>query len=110
MNIVTVFAGREPNLKILVKYLQKALELKMIDEVHFWNNTRNSHEFYLKSISNLKRISPTANYVEIRPEIIDNSIEINVNKEIHIKIIQINNIEIILQFFTQNETGINLYD
>ena len=35
MNIVTVFAGREPNLKILVKYLQKALDLKMIDDVHF---------------------------------------------------------------------------
>ena len=101
MNIVTVFAGREPNLKILVKYLQKALELKMIDEVHLWNNTRNSHdEFYLKSISNLKRISSTSNYVEITPEIIDNSFEININKA-HIKISQIdelnqNNIEIIL--------------
>jgi len=81
MNIVTVFAGREPNLKILVKYLKKALEMKMIDEVHFWNNTRNSHdEFYLKSISNLKRISPTANYVEIRPEIIDNSYQNYSNK------------------------------
>jgi hypothetical protein len=57
-NIVTVFAGREKNLKILSKYLITALELNIIQEVHFWNYTRNKEdEVYLTSISNLKKIS-----------------------------------------------------
>ena len=44
MNIVSIFAGRKNNLEILNKYLQKALYLKIIDEVHFWNNTRNKED------------------------------------------------------------------
>ena len=38
-NILTVFAGRKNNLEILIKYLKKALELKILDEIHFWNYT-----------------------------------------------------------------------
>lgn len=72
MNIVSIFAGRKKNLEILNKYLQKALDLKIIDEVHFWNNTRNKEdEDYLKSISNLKRSSKNLEYI-ISPEIINN--------------------------------------
>lgn len=91
MNIITIFAGRKSNIEILKKYLQKALELKIIDEVHFWNNTRNlDDENYLKTISNLKRTSSikSGNYILINPVIIDNSFEINVkaSNDIHIKI------------------------
>ena len=89
--ILTIFAGREQNLNILYKYLQKALELNIIHEVHFWNNTRNvSDEEYLKTISNLKRTSSCGdgNYVLITPLIINNSFELNVkaSNDIHIKI------------------------
>jgi hypothetical protein len=50
-NILTIFSGREACLNILCKYLKKALELKIIDEVHFWNNTKiTSDEDYIKSI------------------------------------------------------------
>ena len=89
--ILTVFAGREPNLKVLCKYLQKALDLNIIHEVHFWNNTRNiSDENYLKTISNLRRSSSygSGKYILITPFIINNSFELNVKapNDIHIKI------------------------
>lgn len=92
MNILSVFAGRKPNLQILRKYLKKALDSNIIDEVHFWNNTRNAYdEEYLKTISNLKRTSSTnsGNYIIITPMISsDNSFELNVkaSNDIHIKI------------------------
>ena len=91
MNIVSIFAGRKPNIDILKKYLQTALDLNIINEVHFWNNTRNSYdEDYLKNISNLKRTSSTGNgnYILITPIISNNSFELNVkaSNDIHIKI------------------------
>jgi hypothetical protein len=91
MNIVTVFSGRKHNIEVLRKYLKKAIELKIIDEVHFWNNARNSHdEEYLKTISNLKRTSSSGhgNYILIKPEVLHNSFNLNVKarNDIHIKI------------------------
>lgn len=35
MNIISIFSGRKFNIEILKKYLQKALDLDIIDEVHF---------------------------------------------------------------------------
>ena len=81
MNIVSIFAGRTPNINILKKYLDKALELNIIQQVHFWNFTREQFdEDYLKTISNLKRTSSSdnADYILITPVIINNSFEINV--------------------------------
>jgi hypothetical protein len=91
MNIISIFAGRKNNIEILKKYLQKALDQNIIDQVHFWNNTRNScDEEYLKSISNLKRTSSSGggNYTLITPIIINNSFELNIkaSNDIHIKI------------------------
>jgi hypothetical protein len=90
MTIVTIFAGRKANIEILKKYLEKALELKIIDEVHFWNNTRNiSDENYLKTISNLKRSSSTNNnYILISPLIYENTftLDVKATNDIHIKI------------------------
>jgi len=91
MNIVSIFSGRKPNIEILKKYLAKALELNIIHEVHFWNNTRNSHdEDYLKTISNLKRTSSSGagNYILITPIIQNNSFNLNVkaSNDIHIKL------------------------
>jgi len=90
-NIVTVFSGRKVNIEILKKYLQKALDLKIIDEVHFWNNTRNlNDEIYLKTISNLKRTSSKkgGNYISITPELSNNCFELSVraSNDIHIKL------------------------
>ena len=51
MNIVTIFAGRKPNLEILLKYLRVALETRTINEVHLWNYTRNEDdEVYIKHV------------------------------------------------------------
>ena len=91
MNIISIFSGRKPNIEILKKYLTKALELNIINEVHFWNNARNSHdEEYLKTISNLKRTSSkeSGNYILITPLISNNSFELNVkaSNDIHIKL------------------------
>ena len=73
-NIVSIFAGRRPNLEILIKYLQLALECNIIQEVHFWNNTRNiTDEHYIKSISNIKRTSSLGKYIQINTPIINNS-------------------------------------
>ena len=89
-NILTIFSGREGCLSILRKYLEKALELKIIDEVHFWNNTKNdSDEKYIKSISNLKKSSSTTSvYTQITPEITNNTFELDIraSNDIHIKI------------------------
>ena len=91
MNIISIFSGRKANIEILKKYLKKALELNIINEVHFWNNTRNTDdEEYLKTISNLKRTSSTGsgNYILINPLISNNSFELNVKapNDIHIKL------------------------
>ena len=91
MNIVTIFSGRKQNIELLKKYLKKALELNIINEVHFWNYARNTYdEDYLKSISNLKKTtsSGSGNYILITPLIINNSFELNVkaSNDIHIKI------------------------
>ena len=91
MNIISVFSGRKANIEILKKYLTKALELNIIHEVHFWNNTRNnSDDEYLKTISNLKRSSSAGDgrYISIDPLIVNNSFELSVKapNDIHIKL------------------------
>jgi hypothetical protein len=91
MNIISIFSGRKSNIEVLNKYLKTALELNIIDEVHFWNNTRNSSdEEYLKTISNLKRTSSRkdGNYISISPMISNNSFELNIkaSNDIHIKL------------------------
>jgi len=80
--ILSVFAGREKNIKLLKKYLDIALEKKIIDEVHFWNNTRNKEdEAFLKTISNLKRSSSTCNtYIPLRAK---GDIKFNIANGIH---------------------------
>jgi len=93
--ILTVFAGRKKNLEILKKYLCLALESKIIDEVHFWNNTRNKDdEEYLKTISNLRRTSSSndGNYNKIFTPIINNtfSLTFSATNDVHIKISDIN--------------------
>lgn len=90
-NILTVFSGRRKNLEILVKYLIKALELKILDEVHFWNNTRISDDDeYIRTISNLKRSSSNKDgrYIQIFTPILNNQFCFNViaSNNIHIKI------------------------
>ena len=95
MNIISIFSGRKSSIEILKKYLTRALELSIINEVHFWNNTRNSDdEYYLKTISNLKRTSSTGdgNYILITPIISNNSFELNVkaSNDIHIKLTDLN--------------------
>jgi hypothetical protein len=112
MNIISVFAGRKNNLEILKKYLKKALDLKIIDEVHFWNNTQNSDdEDYLKTISNLKRTQSTGvgNYILINPALLNNSFELNVKacNDIHIKITNLNTeYEIVLGGWNNNKSCI----
>jgi hypothetical protein len=91
VNILTVFAGRKPNLEILIKYLTKALTLKILDEVHFWNNTKNSYdEEYLKSVSNLKRTMSLAagHYIKIFTPIVNGSFSLKAiaKNDIHILI------------------------
>jgi len=80
-NILTIFAGRKANLEILNKYLFKAIEQKIIDEVHYWNYTRNQDdEKYLQSISNIKRVSNKRHddYIKINTPIKNNSIELKI--------------------------------
>lgn len=53
--ILTCFSGREYNMKILTKYVDKLLESDKIDEFHMWNFTRNENdENYLKSLESKK--------------------------------------------------------
>lgn len=89
--ILTIFAGRQRNLEILVKYLQIALKSNILTEVHFWNFCRNKEdEDYLASICNLKRTSSNFSgiYRYIFPVITNNSFDLFVEapNDIHIKI------------------------
>ena len=73
--ILTIFAGRKANLEILRNYLEKSLAEKIIDEVHYWNYSRNiEDDLYLKNTSNIKRT--IGQYVECSLKIINNSFEI----------------------------------
>jgi hypothetical protein len=56
MNIVTIFAGRRPNLDILLIYLKAALELCIIHEVHLWNYARQpDDEVFIKSSCHINK-------------------------------------------------------
>ncbi len=75
MKIISVFSGRKNNIEVQRLYLQKALDLKIIDEVHYWNFTHNvDDDKYMRSISNLRRTA--TEYVLIKPNLIDNSFEL----------------------------------
>lgn len=94
--ILTVFAGREDRMSVLLKYLKKSLELKLIDEVHLWNYTRKiEDDKYLRKISNLLRTSSIKHeYEEIHPVIKTNNdnnnqhcdFEIMANSDAHIRL------------------------
>ena len=56
MNIISIFSGRKPNLEILTRYLNVALDLYMINEVHFWNYARNPEdEIFIKELCNTNK-------------------------------------------------------
>jgi hypothetical protein len=56
--ILTTFAGRQDRMAILLEYAKTMLNNKLIDEYHVWNYSRNvSDDNYLRSISNIRRIS-----------------------------------------------------
>lgn len=77
-NILTIFSGRRQNLEILIKYLQIALNKNIIQEVHFWNNTRKlEDEQYIQSISSIKRTSSLGKYVQLKTHILKNSFTFN---------------------------------
>ena len=80
-NILTIFAGRKKNLEVLLCYLKKALELKILDEIHVWNYARNKEdEAYIKTITNLKKSSgnETGTYIQIFTPIQNNSFQFDV--------------------------------
>ena len=90
-NILGIFAGRKTNLEILIKYLRKAIDLKILDEIHFWNNTRNTDdEDYIKTITNLKRTSSAEAgiYNQIFTPIVNNqfSFKVIATNDVHVKI------------------------
>jgi hypothetical protein len=53
MNIISIFSGRKTNLEILTRYLNVALDLHIINEVHLWNYARNpDDEIFIKDLCN----------------------------------------------------------
>ena len=56
MNIVTIFAGRKPNLEILLKYLKVALNICIINEVHLWNYAKDpDDEVFIEHVCNTNK-------------------------------------------------------
>jgi len=89
--ILSIFAGRQKNLEILVKYLQLALNENILSEVHFWNFCRKKEDDdFLASISNLRRTSSHREgiYRHIYPVIKQNMFDISVeaSNDIHIRV------------------------
>jgi len=99
-HILSVFAGRQPNLEILYKYLQKTLESHIIDEVHLWDYTKNADDArYLKSISNSMRTSSSiesSEYIPVNIPIVENSFIFRVRASNDIHILLSDQIEIVL--------------
>jgi hypothetical protein len=97
-NIVSVFAGRRPTLEILLSYLRKAIEQKIIDEVHLWNYTKNNDDaLFLRTISNIKRTSSQSNdYTQASINVIKNSITFRVRASNDIHILLSDKYEIVL--------------
>ena len=92
--IFTIFSGRKRNIQIQRKYLEKALELGIINEVHYWNYTRTvKDQNYMNKISNLKLSScrKGSYYTQIFPKIENNTFTINAKASNDI-CININNI------------------
>lgn len=91
--IFTIFAGRKDNLEILKKYLDIAIQRSIIQEVHFWNYTRDmSDDKWIQENSNLMRTSSVneGRYIEIFPFIYNDSgydthfdCNISANNDIH---------------------------
>jgi hypothetical protein len=111
-NIITVFSGRKASLEILCKYLRKAISRGHIDEVHFWNYTRNpADDAFLKSIASPKLLcGKRDNFEQVNIEIVENGFEFEVVNEARAKIRvcdQSNKIEISLKrgnlFVTYNQ-------
>lgn len=89
--IVTIFSGRSNCLQVLNKYLDQLLQRNLIQEVHYWNYTREEDdEVYIKSISNLKRTSSSisSDYIEVFPVIENDSFETSIiaSNDFHIKL------------------------
>lgn len=90
--VVVIFAGRKSNLEVQRKYLDYAIDNKIIDEVHYWNYCRDHNDLiYLRTISNLKRTSRITDigYTEIFTNIVDNSFkfETTASNDMHVKIV-----------------------
>ena len=90
--IITVLIENIITFKLLLKYLKKIIELKQVNEIHFWNYVKsNNDEKFIKKISNISRTSSNSNaeYTQIFTPVIDNDFCLtvtNASNDIHIKI------------------------
>lgn len=90
-NIVTIFVENTINLELLTKYLKKTMEMKTIDEVHFWNYTKTPvDDKNIKQISNISRTTSNepGEYTRVFTTLTNNEFFLNVTAEndVHIKI------------------------
>jgi len=88
-NIFSIYA-RTSNIRLLITYLKRALELKMIDEVHIWNYTSNPNDDkHLRSMCNIQRTTSISNgkYGETHMEVLNNHITFHViaQNDVHVK-------------------------
>lgn len=90
-NILSVFAGRQRNIDLQSRYLTKAIERGIIDEVHYWDYSRNAEDrSHLRKISNLRRTTSVngGDYVVVNTPVVDGTFSVNVRTsgEITIKL------------------------
>ena len=90
--IITVLVENIISFKLLLKYLKKIIELKQVNEIHFWNYVKsNTDEKFIKKISNISRTSSNSNaeYTQIFTPVINNDFCLtvtNASNDIRIKI------------------------
>ena len=107
--IVSIFAGRQRYLKILMIYLQNLKYNKKISEIHFWQFTNQKSDIeYLNSISNIHKTNGNfPNYVDIYPEINNNVFIIKIKSLYNGSSILINN-KYEINFTPENDNHINI--
>lgn len=97
-DIACIFAGRQKYLEILMPYLYKLKSDGKMQEIHFWQFTKNENDIeYLESISNLHITSKNfTKYREITPKIENDNFSLDIKAKNDAHILLNNRYEIVL--------------
>lgn len=102
--IVTTLAGREDRMTVLLQYIKKAMELKIIDEYHIWDFATSQYDSaWLDKITELYS-TPADIFTYFRPQLSLNklshlALQVKTNLTFHLKIYNFDQSQSLLLIF-----------